>query len=633
MRSLFPGTQQFQVAADAWSAGLSPSGSWVSPSYAPKAELAAPQSTDTPSANLPPKPSTLFDAPLQTTVISPLVARSGSPTDGSAEDRGATEDGAAETTSPPLAEAIPLAIAPVPSLPLNHTLVSPPPPLRPDFEPSTAVAKQATLPTLENGQEDTGNDRGDTEYLAIETTERFLEPIAIPSLDALTESLAESLPEPVTDLIPTKSISEHALDSVITSHPEAVANAVAAPDILESGSLLPNGAAFPSAVAAVAESESLESAIALPDEAQMAIASGTPTHFLTTPTPSESADSATAPIASALPLKAEPVRPARTRKNAKIWAWVGGSVAIATLATAIGYGWQRQAYLKVETQVRQLAILEDSQQYEACIQQASAIPQRYAQLKTEAEAIRGNCLLAQAQALAQQRQFKAAIAQAEQIQPPMPAHNMAQQQIQDWSNQILQTATQQYRQGKLQAAMTIIQAIPDRLPLATTAQTTVQQWQTESQKNETLLKTAQQALEKRQWQAVLDTLKQVRVLNQPVSRNSPYWNANLKDLTLKAEQGMAKDKAAAEQAAREAARAAQAAPSASSSESGGTPYSSGDSSGYSSGYSSGDFSGGSSGYSGGYSGGSSGYSSSSSAPPVQSAPAAPPSTDWTVEQR
>ena len=245
-----------------------------------------------------------------------------------------------------------------------------------------------------------------------------------------------------------------------------------------------------------------------------------------------------------------------------LWLMGVGALIIG-IGIAVGgvYFAQRQAYLKAQDAAEQVGSLRVAGRYEECVQQASKVSEQYSDLYTQAQGAMGDCLLAQAEALATQRKFEEAIAQTRKISSTTKAYLQAQNLTNQWSEAILKTATEQYRQGKLQEAKAIAQAIPPYAAIDPKAKQTIRQWQTEWQKNEGILKAAQKSLTSSQWQKALDQISKLRILGQPVSHSSVYWRTQVKEIATKATreiEAVAQKEAAA--AAKAAAQAAQEAP-------------------------------------------------------------------------
>jgi serine/threonine protein kinase/CHASE3 domain sensor protein len=267
----------------------------------------------------------------------------------------------------------------------------------------------------------------------------------------------------------------------------------------------------------------------------------TPTATVLSPSPA--AGSPASPVPDPAPV------PPATRQ----WRWIviGGGIAIAALLGGSVYWFQqRQAYLSAQAALEAVQSSKLAGRYQDCIQQAKAVLSGYADLQTQSQTLLGECLLAQAKTLAGERKFKDAIAQVTQVSADFPVYAEAQTLMSQWAEEILQTATNAYRKGNLKEAEAIVKAIPADAALAQEAQQSLDQWRSEWNKNEALLKTAQQALDKKQWDNALAETAKLRLLNQPVPQNSLYWKAKIEPIATKAEREIAAAEAARLEAAR-----------------------------------------------------------------------------------
>jgi hypothetical protein len=129
------------------------------------------------------------------------------------------------------------------------------------------------------------------------------------------------------------------------------------------------------------------------------------------------------------------------------------------------------------------------------VESESAYYHRVQQLQNECDRSLGEDLLSQANSLAQQGELKNAIHTAILIERG-PLYATAQQQIKRWSQQIIDLATERYRQPTPQAesALKMLQAIPKESPLHDNAQALVTKWQQECADNDYAVKAANQAL-------------------------------------------------------------------------------------------------------------------------------------------
>ena len=133
------------------------------------------------------------------------------------------------------------------------------------------------------------------------------------------------------------------------------------------------------------------------------------------------------------------------------------------------------------------------------------------QLQGEAHNRLSQDLLQQAKGLADQSQFKDAILMIAGISSPE-----ATELIQQWSEKMLQIATERYQQhGKLEEAVDIANAIPTVAPITAKVPATVEAWRTDSRENGAHVQAAEQALQEGQWQQAIDAARQVS--------DTPYW--------------------------------------------------------------------------------------------------------------
>ena len=144
------------------------------------------------------------------------------------------------------------------------------------------------------------------------------------------------------------------------------------------------------------------------------------------------------------------------------------------------------------------------------------------QLQEDAHNRLSQYLLQQAKELADQSQLKDAILIISGIPSPE-----ATQLIQQWSEKMLQIATERYQQhGKLEEAIAIANAIPAVAPITEKAPTTVEAWQADWQKNNAHVQAAEQALQQGQWQSAIRAAQQVS--------NTPYWQKQATSIVVKA---------------------------------------------------------------------------------------------------
>jgi hypothetical protein len=153
------------------------------------------------------------------------------------------------------------------------------------------------------------------------------------------------------------------------------------------------------------------------------------------------------------------------------------------------------------------------------------------ELYAKAQELLSHCRIGQAQALAGQQQYTAAIAQLLALPSGHPAQQKTAAWINQWSQQVYRQAEQQYQAGNLKGAMERIQSLPLETPLRPTLQRVMEQWQQEWRLNTGAIAQAQGLVREARWwdaQRALDTL----------SRH-PYWQTQAAGLRSRIQAGIA----------------------------------------------------------------------------------------------
>jgi serine/threonine protein kinase len=228
----------------------------------------------------------------------------------------------------------------------------------------------------------------------------------------------------------------------------------------------------------------------------------------------------------------------------------GGILTLSGVVACVIFLIQHQSYLQTQRILDAMTEAKQSGQYDECIQKMSALSQHETALYRQAQVVRDDCLLEKAQNLASMRKLKDAIAQASQVPASAKSYQFALQLIAQWSEEILKVASDQYRMGNFEQAKIILGAIQPSSKNAQNANQMLKQWEIEWLKNEALLKAATLALEKQSWQKALDAVDQIQIMNQPVAKNTIYWQSKIQPIKTRAEQEIA-EAIAKESAARE----------------------------------------------------------------------------------
>lgn len=139
----------------------------------------------------------------------------------------------------------------------------------------------------------------------------------------------------------------------------------------------------------------------------------------------------------------------------------------------------------------------------ACIRLLAEVPESYS-LYSRVQHLNDLCYvpvaagwLADAENLAAQGQFRAAIIHASQVQGGS-LHAEANQRIQDWSRNIMEVARNHYysADGEVSEALRIVGAVPENSPLYQTSQDWLNAWQQDWSNNQRQHQRAKSALER-----------------------------------------------------------------------------------------------------------------------------------------
>lgn len=127
--------------------------------------------------------------------------------------------------------------------------------------------------------------------------------------------------------------------------------------------------------------------------------------------------------------------------------------------------------------------------------------------------------------------FKEAITSANNIQLESPSYGMARQSINQWSDQLLQSAQRLYAANKLSVAFDYAKAVPATSDAFPNAQQLLQQWEEQQQldesNNQQHLQMAQQALDQEDGITAIQEAEQIT--------SDPRWQAQKNAILQKAE--------------------------------------------------------------------------------------------------
>jgi len=206
-----------------------------------------------------------------------------------------------------------------------------------------------------------------------------------------------------------------------------------------------------------------------------------------------------------------------------VWVAIAAVLGIAGVAGA-GYLLQQQRSL-TETQA-----LQKKGNYRECVKQAQLIPQSSVLVSQAAQTVLGDCQFALAQQLAKQGKYQEAIATVNTIPATHPTAQKRQPLLNQWSDQILKLATENYQAGKFNQAIAMLKGIPQGSSAYSKAQTALQKWNAEWNTNDKHLKAADKAIKEKKWNVAIGEAKQL---------TTPYWQQKSTAIIQKANDAIA----------------------------------------------------------------------------------------------
>jgi serine/threonine-protein kinase len=216
---------------------------------------------------------------------------------------------------------------------------------------------------------------------------------------------------------------------------------------------------------------------------------------------------------------------------------IGAGITAIILSLVAGYAIYWQPRPSVSKPLEQMKSLKAEGKYEECVSQASNLLEK-SSYDADAQSILYECQVAQAIRFAGERNFHAAITEASKIPSSAAFYQNVQQLIGQWSNSILETATNEYQSGDLQQAIAIAQHIPESSPVYLEAQTSINQWNTEWQSNNQHVEAAKTALKAEKWEQAIAQANKVL--------DTVYWQQQTQPIIQTAESKLAEVKKTAE---------------------------------------------------------------------------------------
>lgn len=212
---------------------------------------------------------------------------------------------------------------------------------------------------------------------------------------------------------------------------------------------------------------------------------------------------------------------------------IGAGITAIILSLVAGYAIYWQPRPSVSRPLEQMKSLKAEGRYEECVDQASTLLAQ-SSYYTDAQSILHECQIAQAIRFAGERNFYAAIMEANKIPSSAAFYQNVQQLIEQWSNSILEIATNEYQSGDLKQAIAIAQRVPNLSPVYIDAQTSIKQWNSEWENNTRHVEAAKTALKAQKWEEAIAEANKVL--------DTVYWQQQTQPIIQTAESKLAEVK-------------------------------------------------------------------------------------------
>ncbi len=220
----------------------------------------------------------------------------------------------------------------------------------------------------------------------------------------------------------------------------------------------------------------------------------------------------------------------RKRKKATVGI-VGVGLALMTGGAVFG-GMSMSRDVAIANVQQQLESLHGQQEFAQCTTVAQAAIREQQLAKTKIQSPMDQCRLGLAQQQGEQKQFAKAIELATLIPTTSDHYQKAQKLIDQWSQTLLEQATQKYeQQGQLEEAIATVQPIPTQHSLRQKVDSLILTWKTTHQTNTKLLEGAEAALNKGQAEVAIATVSSIK--------SPTYWQEKAEQLKTKAQQQIA----------------------------------------------------------------------------------------------
>ncbi|MBD2200191.1 MULTISPECIES: protein kinase domain-containing protein [Calothrix] len=197
---------------------------------------------------------------------------------------------------------------------------------------------------------------------------------------------------------------------------------------------------------------------------------------------------------------------------------IGVMLASCLLTGGSWFFWQHN---QQQNQIANIKAMIESGKYDQCLDKTNYS----SKVNPEIYKLLAECQLGQAKQLAAKKDFKGAMTIAEKIPSDTSAYSQITILVQQWSDAIIDQATELYKQGKFNEAVAVAKSIPQKLlKNPQKIQELTKKWSDEWEANNKLIKNAQVLLNLRQWQSAINEVKNITLLGKPVDERSEYWN-------------------------------------------------------------------------------------------------------------
>ncbi|MBE9045222.1 protein kinase, partial [Pleurocapsales cyanobacterium LEGE 10410] len=233
-------------------------------------------------------------------------------------------------------------------------------------------------------------------------------------------------------------------------------------------------------------------------------------------------------------------------KSGKTLITLGVALTVGAIASGGMYLLEQQnaktgRQASLAQQINHFNQMVERQDYQACYEAAIELKAEAAQVDQakimpleQQQEFQAQCGLALAREAGENLEYSQAVAIAETLPPGTSVDTEIAQQLESWSEQLLQEATRLYKQeGKLEQALEIVKQIPQNIAVQLQVSDAKNSWQAEHQNNQATITLAQQALSEEQWLNAKQEATKVK------NSASMYWQEQARAVINQAEEGIA----------------------------------------------------------------------------------------------